>query len=88
MTTMAHDEWIADLGAMTCWNINNKIVVVFESWGSTLSGKLKYIPMALFACWAAEPHGERKIKKAIMEAEEVFLRVYFESELEKGVSHE
>ena len=80
MITIAGGEWIADLGAMTCQNYANKIVVSFEKKGKSITGKLKSIPMALFAKWASEPHGEGKIKKAVMEAEEVFLRAYFENQ--------
>ena len=78
------EEWIADLVSMTCRNINNKIVVVFEKFGKAINGKIKDIPMDLFAKWAADPHGERNIQKAVMEAEEVFLKAYIESDIEKN----
>ena len=83
MITITNGEWIADLGAMTCRNITNKIVVCFEKNGDKISGKVKDVPMDLFAKWAAEPHGERNIQQAVMEAEEVFLSAYFENEMEK-----
>jgi hypothetical protein len=56
--------------------------VKFEKSGKTLIGKIKDVPMDLFAKWAAEPNGERHIEKVVMEAEEVFLRAYFERALE------
>ena len=84
MITVAQGEWIADLEEMTCRNITNRIVVGFEKTGKTLSGKVNDMPMALFEQWAAEPHGERKIQSAVMEAEEVFLTAYFESDIEKN----
>ena len=83
MITIASDKWIADLGTMTCHNVTNKIIVVFEKSGKTMAGKIKDMPMELMAKWAAEPEGEMKIQKAVMEAEEVFLRAYFESDIEK-----
>jgi hypothetical protein len=78
MITIASREWIADLGAMVCRNIDNKIIVVFEKNGNNLSGKIKDIPMKLFSRWAAEPNGETHIKNTVKEAEEVFLRAYYE----------
>ena len=84
MITIADGEWIADLGTMTCRNINNNIVIVFEKSGIGVNGKIKDVPMDLFTKWAADPHGERKIQQVVMEAEEVFLRAYFESDMEKN----
>jgi hypothetical protein len=82
MITMANGEWIADLGAMCCWNITTNMVIAFEKRGKTLYGKIKDMPMDSFSKWAAELHGGRKIKNAVMEAEEVFLRAYFENKIE------
>jgi hypothetical protein len=84
MITIANGEWITDLGAMCCWNITTNMVVAFEKSSKKLCGKIKDMLMDLFSKWAAEPHGERKIQNAVMEAEEVFLRAYFESDIEKN----
>jgi len=81
MVTITNGEWIADLGTMTCRNITNNIVVEF---GKDLNGKIKDIPMNLLTKWSADPHGERNIQKAVLEAEEVFLRAYYESDIEKN----
>ena len=81
MVTITNGEWIADLRAMTCRNIINNIVVEF---GKDLNGKIKDIPMSLFTKWSADPHGERNIQKAVMEAEEVFLRAYYENDIKKN----
>ena len=78
MITITSGEWIADLGTMTCRNINNKIVVAFEKKGKTIIGKINDMPIELMEQWAAIPHGENNIKKAVMEAEEIFLKAYFE----------
>jgi hypothetical protein len=89
MITVANGEWIADLGTMTCRNISNNIVVVFEKSGKKLNSKTEDIPMALFSKWAALPNGENKIKNVVMEAEEVFFRAYYENDIEKnGISKE
>ena len=82
MITIADGEWIADLGAMLCRNINNNIVISFEKAGIGVTGKIKDIPMDLFAKWAVEPHGERKIQQVVMEAEDFFWRAYFENDIE------
>ena len=84
MITITGGEWIADLGAKACRNINNRIVVKFEKNGKSIIGKISYIPVELFYQWAKLKHGERLMKKAVYEAEEVFLRAYFESDIEKN----
>ena len=81
MITITGEEWIADLGTMTCKNISNNIVIVFIKNGGILEGKLKYIPMELLDYWTETPHGERLIQKAVIDAQEVFLRAYFESNI-------
>ena len=79
MVHIANEEWVVDLGSMTCRNYNTNIVVGFERQGKGLTGKIKDMPIDLMAEWAGEAHGERRIQKAVMEAEEVFLRAYFEN---------
>ena len=78
MITTPSEEWVADFGTMTCRNINNQIVVVFEKKGNSLIGKINDMPIELMEKWAAIPHGENYMKKAVMEAEEIFLKAYFE----------
>jgi hypothetical protein len=78
-------KWIADLKAMTCRNIENGVVVVFEKNGGALQGKIKDIDVVLINKWAGEPHGERRIRVMVEEAEEVFLRAYFEAGNSPGV---
>jgi hypothetical protein len=78
---MPINEWVTDLTAMTCRNTVTKIVVVFEQSGKSLTGKIKDIPIELFAKWAGEPHGERHIERVVLEAEEAFLKAYFEEKM-------
>ena len=83
MVTIAQGEWIADLGAMYCRNINTGIIVSFEKSGNTLIGKVKDMPIELLRHWAMLVNGHKLMQKAVMEAEEVFLRAYVESDIEK-----
>jgi hypothetical protein len=41
------------------------------------------MPVKLMQKWAAIPGGEKRIRKAEGEAEEVFLKVYFENKIEQ-----
>ena len=66
MITIANGNWIADLGAMTCTDYVNKIVVKMEREGRAIRGKLEDIPMELFAEWAKEPDGEKYVIKGII----------------------
>ena len=84
MITITSGEWIADLGALLCRNINNGIVVSFEKQGIGYSGKIQNMPIELMEQWAAIPTGHELIQKAVMDTEEVFMRAYFESDIEKN----
>jgi len=84
MITIAQGEWIADLGSMVCRNINNGVVVGFEKSGKTLVGKIKDMSMELFGELASQKNGHKIIQKTVMDAEEVFLRAYIESDFEKN----
>ena len=86
MVNICNGEWIADLGSMTCKNINNGIIVEFKPCGKTYEGKIKDMDMDLFAEWAKLPDGERLVQKAVMDAEEVFLRAVIETEIENNGS--
>jgi hypothetical protein len=85
MVTVMSGKWIADLKTMTCRNIENGVVVLFEKNGGVLRGKIKDIDAGLMSRWAGEPHGERRIRRMVEEAEEVFLRAYFEAGNSPGV---
>jgi hypothetical protein len=82
--SITNGNWIADLGSMICRNIENGMVVGFYKNGEVLEGKIQDIPMEIMEKWAIERHGENRIKAAVMEAEEVFMRAYFESKIEQG----
>jgi hypothetical protein len=83
VVTIAGGEWIADLGNMTCWNINTKIVIEMHKSSKTYIEKVKEMPVQLMAEWAKFKHGEHRIKKAIEEADKVFLTALFESNIEQ-----
>ena len=83
MTNILSGEWIADLGSLTCRNSNTRIIVEFQKSGKTYIGKIKDIPVDLSAHWSKMQHGEGLIRKAVREAEDVFLRAYVEKEIDK-----
>ena len=85
MDTINNSEWIADLKDMTFRNNAKKITVVFEKSDKSFAGKIRDMPMELMAEWADEPEGEKHIQNAVMEAEEVFMRAYFDRVTEKNV---
>jgi hypothetical protein len=84
MITITDGTWIADLGSMTCRNLENRITVTFRRRGKTFEGKLDDMPVELMESWAALPNGEQYIQRAVEEAEEVFLRAWFEGRIERG----
>jgi N-methylhydantoinase B/oxoprolinase/acetone carboxylase alpha subunit len=86
MINITDGKWIADLGAMTCRNIENRIVVAFERNGKMVRGKIQDMSTGLLAQWAGEAQGERRIRHMVEEAEEVFLRAFYESKIEEGSS--
>ena len=61
MVTITNGEWIADLGALTCRNINTQMVVEFEKYGRTFRGKMRDMPIELMSQWAALENGDRLI---------------------------
>jgi hypothetical protein len=85
MISITDGKWIADVGNMTCRNIESRIVVVMQKKGDVFEGKIQDMPLGLMEKWAGERHGERRIQVAVMEAEEVFMRAYFEGKIEKGI---
>jgi hypothetical protein len=84
MTTIVNEKWVADLRNTTCRNSGNKIVFIFDRNGRALQGEIKGMPVDLMSKWAAKGYGERNIRKAVEDAEEVFTRAYFETEIERG----
>jgi predicted alpha/beta hydrolase len=84
MVMIEDGGWIADLEAMTCRNILTSMVVEFEKSGSSYVGKVKDMPIGIMEQWAKLRHGERLMKNAVAEAEEVFLRAAIERDIEQG----
>jgi hypothetical protein len=76
-------EWMVDLENCTCRNIENEMVISFEKRGTTLLGKFKKIPIKLVQEWMQYSNWEKYVKKAIIDADEVFFKVYFASEIQK-----
>jgi len=75
-------EWIVDLGAMTCSNVNNNITVAFEKCGRAFIGKIKDLPVQSFNDWVMAKNGNIYLQKVVLEAEDVFMRAYIENDVE------
>ena len=76
-------KWMVDLEDCTCRNTENEVVIFFEKRGTSLLGKFKKIPLKLAQEWAKDQNWEKHVKKAIIDADEVFFKVYFASEIQK-----
>ncbi len=68
---------------MTCRNTLNNVIVIFEKKGESLQGKIDNMSMEVLSKMSSQPYGERDMKQLVAEAEEVFLRAYFERDIEK-----
>jgi hypothetical protein len=77
MVNIVNGEWAVDLDAMTCRNINNKIVIAFEKRGDAVLSMTSYIPENTLKEWPQTHKKNDKIQKATTEAGDVFLRAYF-----------
>ena len=84
MIEIMDGNWIADLQNKKCRNLVNGIIVAFEKNGKFYRGILEYIPETLMFELANELDGKKKIEKAIMEAEEVFMKAFFQTDIEKN----
>ena len=83
MTAKTTGNWLVDLNNLTCRNTENQIIIAFEKRGPALVGKIKYMPIGLSAEWIVDPNGERYIRNAVIEADEVFFRAYFNREVDR-----
>jgi hypothetical protein len=78
MITMVDDEWLVDTEALICSNGLTKIVVGFTISGETYVGKIKDMPIELTVRLSKMKNGEDFLKKAVLDAEEVFNKEIFE----------
>jgi hypothetical protein len=74
------EKWMVDLENCTCYNTENEVVVFYEKRGTTLLGKFKKIPIKLAQEWIKDPNSEMYVKKEVIDADKVFLNVYFANE--------
>jgi len=79
MVTAEDSEWVVDVVTMTCRNTTNNVVVLFEKLGGTLTAKIINLPLELINRWTIEKKGEINIRNTLLEAEEKFLKTYFEN---------
>jgi hypothetical protein len=57
------------------------MIIAFEKRGSALAGKIKKIPLELAEKWA-HPNGNTLLREAVIEADEVFYKAYFNKQIE------
>jgi len=78
MVTIIDDEWLVDTKAMICSNNLTKIVVEFKRSGETFIGKIKEMPFELTVRLSKMKDGDLLLKKAVLDAEEIFIKEIFE----------
>jgi hypothetical protein len=88
MHTKQHGQWIVDLDKHTCRNTENELVILFEKKGMSMMGTIKNMPIKLVQQWARDPNCKDHIRKALIEADEIFSKVYFTSEIAGGLNGE
>jgi hypothetical protein len=81
MQTDSNMDWVINLDEMTCHNINTGIDVIFEKKGDAFKGKIKDLPDNIYEQWANTENGVGLLKIILTEAENVFLRIYIESDI-------
>ena len=83
MSTKTIGNWLVDLRNLECRNIETQMVIAFEKRGLALKGRIRDMPDKLLEQWRADPNGERYIRKAVIEADDIFFRAYFDKEIER-----
>ena len=83
MNTLTAPKWVVDLNELTCFNIDNQMLVVFVKKGSAFEGKIKDMPVEMREMNVRNKNREKYIKNAIVEANIAFYKAYFVKEIEK-----
>jgi precorrin-6B methylase 2 len=78
MVTEIGEEWVVDTEAMTCLNKNTEVLVEFQEKDELFIGSVKHIPINLMKSLAMLKNGEKLVRKAVMEAEEIFWMVKYD----------
>ncbi len=86
MLRIIGDEWLIDTEALLCKNNYTEIVVKFEKRGEAYIGKIKDMPMELMARLAKMKDGDLLLKKAVIDAEEIYNKEIFEKPEERKTS--
>jgi len=86
MLRIVDDEWLVDTEALICRNNLTKIVVGFERNGETYIGKMKDMPLDLTVKLAKMKDRDLLLKKAALDAEEIFNKEIFEKLEERKTS--
>jgi hypothetical protein len=72
MNTVFNGEWIVDLEAGTCLNINTKMLVEFQKPDKNYLVNVKYMPSDTIKKWKRTWYGDMLIQNAVMAAERSF----------------
>ena len=83
MNRLTSQKWIVDLNELSCFNIENQMLIVFVKKGPTFQGKIKEMPVELQEMSKKTKNGEKYIRNAVIEADAVFFKAYFEREIEE-----
>ena len=83
MNTAAAPKWIVDLDELTCYNIENQMLISFVKRGPAFQGKIREIPPDLQEMVNTSKNGKKFLMKAVIEADIAFYRAYFEREIER-----
>ena len=86
MLRIVGDEWLIDTEALLCRNNYTEIVVKFEKRGEAYIGNIKDMPMELTVRLAKMKDGDLLLKKAVLDAEEIFNKEMFEKLEERKTS--
>ena len=80
MTAKIPGNWLVDLNNLTCLNAETQMVIAFVKRGTMLVGTIQKIPVELTEKWIKDPNRDRNLRKAVIEADEVFFKAYFAKE--------
>jgi hypothetical protein len=72
-----NEGWIVDLEDLTFMNTNTKIVVEMEKNEKAYIGKIKTLPIEIMEKLSRIKDGELIIQKAVIDAEEIFMKTYY-----------
>ncbi|GHV92827.1 hypothetical protein AGMMS50268_33300 [Spirochaetia bacterium] len=83
-TTITQSPWIADIPTMTCRHTTNNMILQFTKEGKSLKPEIKEMPKELLTTIAKNPSNLSHLQDLIDEGKAIFLRAYFETQIDNG----